>query len=172
MRESYFELEPESSAWSDLRMSELVLRDPDLTPADKLERLIHKRRLLDIQELMFSIEAAEFAASDEYDTQGFASPIDCLRVSCHMTRPAVADRISVGERASELGQSIEAMFAGELGFAHLVVMARTADALGPAFDESQLLTKALENTPGKLHHLCRHYRHAKDAQGSPLRRPS
>jgi hypothetical protein len=42
-------------------------------------------------------------------------------------------------------------------------MARTADAVGTKFNESVLLKKARENSPGKFHHLCRHYRHAVDA---------
>jgi hypothetical protein len=52
----------------------------------------------------------------------------------------------------------------------MVVMARTADALAASstarvFDEKRLLAKALENTVGKFHHICRHLRHAADAKG-------
>ena len=51
---------------------------------------------------------------------------------------------------------------GEIGFAHLKDMARTADAVGSKFDETKLLEKARENSPGKFHYICHHYRHAVD----------
>jgi hypothetical protein len=43
-------------------------------------------------------------------------------------------------------------------------MARTADALETKFKEAPLLEKARENSPGKFHYLCQHYRHAADAE--------
>jgi hypothetical protein len=54
------------------------------------------------------------------------------------------------------------MQAGEIGFAHMVVMSRTAQAVGEAFDENDLIHQAREFTPGRLHHISFHYRHAKD----------
>src|SRR4029077_19436784 len=47
----------------------------------------------------------------------------------------------------------------------MTVMARTANALGDKFKETKLLDKALENSPGKFHHICRHYRHAANRKG-------
>jgi uncharacterized protein DUF222/HNH endonuclease len=52
----------------------------------------------------------------------------------------------------------------EVGFAHLVVMARTADATGDRFDEGKLLPLAKVQTPGKFHCRCLHYRHALDTR--------
>src|SRR5438067_2620802 len=57
------------------------------------------------------------------------------------------------------------MDGGEIGFAHLAVMARTAEAVGKGFDESKLLPLARENSPGKFHYKCLHYRHSVDAKG-------
>jgi hypothetical protein len=62
------------------------------------------------------------------------------------------------------------MAEGKLGFGHMVVMARTADALAASstarvFDENKLLAKAQENSVGKFHHICRHLRHAADPKG-------
>jgi hypothetical protein len=54
---------------------------------------------------------------------------------------------------------------GQVGFAHLTVMVRTADAIGIGFNETALLKKARDNSPGKFHHICRHYRHAADPKG-------
>lgn len=40
---------------------------------------------------------------------------------------------------------------GDIGYAHLKVMARTAESVGPVFDEKKLLKLAKENSPGKFH---------------------
>jgi hypothetical protein len=135
----------------------------DLTPEERRVRLIQKRRVIDLMELSFSREAAEYAATKDYEDQGSVSPIDWIRFNCHMTGPSAADRVAVGELAPQLASSVDALADGEIGFAHLVVMARTADAVGSKFNEAVLLKKARENSPGKFHHICRHYRHAIDA---------
>jgi Domain of unknown function (DUF222) len=71
---------------------------------------------------------------------------------------------------AKLPQTLAAMAEGDIGFGHLTVMARTANALSNsgtarAFDESALLLKARENSVGRFHHLCRHARHAADPKG-------
>ncbi len=136
----------------------------DSTSEDRRERLVRKRHVIDLMELSFAQEAAEFAATDAYEEDGFVSPIDWIRINCHMTSNAAADRVAVGQH-SELEQTVEAMAYGQVGFAHLTVMARTANAVGTGFNEAALLEKARENSPGKFHHICRHYRHAADPKG-------
>jgi hypothetical protein len=128
----------------------------------ELIRLAGERDLIDLR---FSMVAAEFAATDQYDQEGFNSPIDWLRFNCHMTGNAAADRVAVGERIGELPESTDAMVSGRIGFAHMAVMARTANALGTRFTEANLIDKAQENSPGKFHHICRHFRHAADRKG-------
>ena len=129
------------------------------------EELIQLRHQIDLLELAFSRLAAEFAATDEYDEQGSVSAIDWIRIHCHMTSNAAADRVAVGRRMLEMPQSLASLDAGKIGFAHLSVMARTADAVGKAFEESVLLVDAEKTSPGKFFHHCRHYRHAVDAAG-------
>jgi hypothetical protein len=128
----------------------------------ELVRLAGERDLIDLR---FSLLASEYAATDHYDQEGFVSPIDWVRFNCHMTSNAAADRVAVGERLGELTETTDAMVSGQIGFAHMTVMARTANALGDRFKESALLDKAVENSPGKFHHICRHYRHAADRKG-------
>jgi hypothetical protein len=128
----------------------------------ELMRLARERDLIDLR---FSLVASDFAATDHYDKEGYISPIDWIRFNCHMTANAVADRVAVGGRLGELTESTDAMVSGRIGFAHMAVMARTANALGDRFKESALLDKAVENSPGKFHHICRHYRHAADRKG-------
>jgi hypothetical protein len=66
---------------------------------------------------------------------------------------------------AELPESLQALAATRIGYAHLTVMVRTANAVGDRFDESALVAKARESSPGKFFHLCRHHRHAADPEG-------
>jgi hypothetical protein len=52
------------------------------------------------------------------------------------------------------------MHAGEIGYAHMTVMARTAAAVGEAFDEKPLLAKARECSAGKFYYKAQQYRHS------------
>jgi hypothetical protein len=124
------------------------------------ERLIQRRRVIDLQEVAFAREAAEFAAGDAWDEDGSVSAIDWLRFHCHMNAGAAANAIAVGESLEQIPESHQAVVDGEIGFAHLVVMARTAEALGERFDEKLLVEKAKENSPGKFFYICHHARHA------------
>jgi len=135
------------------------------SPNDLLrERLIQHRRAIDLQEIAFAREAAEFAAGDAWDEDGSVSAIDWLRFNCHMNAGAAANSIAVGEMLARLPESHQAVVDGEIGFAHLATMARTAEALGDRFDEKVLVEKAKENSPGKFFYICHHARHAADAK--------
>jgi hypothetical protein len=125
-------------------------------------RLIQLRRQIDRLELEFARLASDFEASDYYDDEGFTTPLNWIRVNCHMNKPFAADRVAVGDCLDQMKDSVQAMQAGEIGFAHLVVLARTAQAVGARFDESKLLKRAREVSPGKFHHHCEHYRHSED----------
>src|SRR6202521_647155 len=135
------------------------------SPNDLLrERLIQHRRAIDLQEIAFAREAAEFAAGDAWDEDGSVSAIDWLRFNCHMNAGAAGNSIAVGEMLERLPESHQAVVDGEIGFAHLATMARTAEALGGRFDERLLVEKAKENSPGKFFYICHHARHAADAK--------
>src|SRR5437764_13287238 len=128
--------------------------------AELASRLLELRQYIDQLELECSQLAAEFNESKHWERQGSNSAIDWMRFHCHMTSNAAADRIAVGERAAQLAASAEAMQAEDIGFAHLRAMARTAAAVGDAFDETQLLQLARDNSAGKFHYKYLHYRHA------------
>ena len=133
------------------------------TPNDlRRESLVLRRRVIDLQEIAFAREAAEFAARDAWDEDGSVSAIDWMRFNCHMTAGAAANAIAVGERLERMPESHQAVVDGEIGFAHLATMARTAEALGDRFDEKVLVEKAKENSPGKFFYICHHARHAAD----------
>jgi hypothetical protein len=133
-----------------------------LTYEERRQRLREKAHVLDMQILSFAQEAAEFAATDAWEEAGATSAIDWIRFNCHLTSTVAADRIAVGELMHRLPESIQALAEGEIGFAHVKDMARTCDAVGSKFDEAKLLEKARENSPGKFHYICHHYRHAAD----------
>src|ERR1700680_4228173 len=118
------------------------------------ERLLQRRRVIDLQEVAFARDAAEFAASDAWDEDGSVTAADWLRFNCHMNAGAAANSIAVGEMLEQLPESDQAVVDGEIGFAHLATIARTAEALGSRFDEKVLVEKAKENSPGKFFYIC------------------
>jgi hypothetical protein len=134
----------------------------ELSDDELAETYIRACRVADQHALFIARLAAEVAKRNKYDDDGFVSPIDWMRFNGHLTSGAAANSVAVGEAMQRMPESIEAMDGGEIGFAHLTVMARTAEALGKRFDESVLIKKARENSPGKFHYICTHYRHAAD----------
>ena len=92
--------------------------------------LIRLRQEIDRLEIEFSKLATAFDETRQWDPEGYNSALDWIRFNCRMTSTGAADRLAVGERLSQLGKSHDAMHAGEIGFAHMTVMARTAAAVG------------------------------------------
>jgi hypothetical protein len=127
--------------------------------------LIRRRQEIDQLELEFSYLAAKFAATDEYDWQGFESPIAWLKANCHLSGGAASARICAGQQVEHLGQSSKALADGEIGFAHFALIARTSAAVGERLDEAKLLGQARKQTIARFHDSCYHARHAADPQG-------
>lgn len=124
--------------------------------------LIDLEQKIALLELEAAQKAAELAA--DYQPDDELSMIEWLRFSCHLTSTAAADRLNVGNRLAQMPESAQAVRNQEIGYAHLKVMARTASAVGPIFDEKKLLPLAKKNSAGKFHYKCLHYRHAVDAE--------
>ena len=127
----------------------------EITPYELGAHLIRLRHGLDLLELRFARDAALFASTDEYESQGSTSPVDWVRHQCGMSGNAAARSIATGEQAESLPASVAALGAGRIGFAHLALLAGTARALaGPAaepqFDERPLLALALEHSVSPL----------------------
>jgi hypothetical protein len=132
--------------------------------------LTRVQRVNDCLTVQSSRASAAFAETEEYDDQGFVSPIHWLRMNCHMTGGAAADRIAVGQQLENIPESHQSLLEGEIGFAHLAHTARTAAAIeetgtNQPFDEMPLLEKARELTVGRFIDFCHHMRHAADPQG-------
>src|SRR5260370_37204475 len=110
----------------------------DAAVGEELIRLCREGDLLDLQ---IAAVAAQFAEGDQWDIDGSNSAIDWMRFNCHMTSNQAADLIAVGKNLHPMPESIQAVGAGKIGYAHTKAMARTANVLGPKFDEGRLLAK-------------------------------
>src|SRR5260370_7663096 len=55
--------------------------------------LIRRRLKINQDELEFSVLAAAYAQTDEYEEQGFDSPISWIKANCHMSGGAAADPV-------------------------------------------------------------------------------
>ena len=141
----------------------MVAHEP--TGEDVARRLIQLRQASDEMELEFSRLAAEFDRTNWWEYEGFNTAADWIRFNCHMNSHAVWSSFAVAASEPELPATIAAMRTGDIGFAHVATMARTAAEVGGAFDEARLLPLAREHSPGKFFHKCIHYRHAVDAAG-------
>jgi hypothetical protein len=128
------------------------------------------QRCADRLGLKLSEGASAFAETDEYDHQGYYSPLHWIRTNCHLTGGAAADRIAVGQQLRSVPESRQSMVEGEIGFAHLAHIARTAAAIEESgtnkpFEEAPLLAKARELNVGRFIDFCHHMRHAADPEG-------
>src|SRR5207302_643891 len=83
--------------------------------------------------------AAELLRGGFLEDEGYNSPTDWLRFNCHLTDKVASDRINVGEHLGEMPMSVDYLRDGEIGYSHLTVMARTAEAVGKRFAERELL---------------------------------
>jgi hypothetical protein len=135
------------------------------TGAEIAEELIRRRLKIDQDELEFSLLAAKFARTDEYDEQGFDGPIAWIKAYCHMSGGAAADRVCAGEQLARLGLSAAAVASGEIGFAHFAHIAKASAAVGERLDEAALVRHARRESVAKFRNTCIHARHAADPRG-------
>jgi hypothetical protein len=127
------------------------------------------RHLIDRLELTFSSRAARFAATNEWDEQGYISPYSWIKNHCRVSGGTAVSAVCVGQTTSGLPLSIDALNDGRIGFAHLALLAQTAEAIrwsstGGSFDEAPLLRRAEKHPIHRFRHDCEHARHAADAQ--------
>ena len=121
--------------------------------------MVRVRRDIDDGKLYFSQLAAAVARFDYWD-DGCSTAIEWITFECKVTRNDAADSIAVGEQLSRMPESIQALHADEIGFAHMPVIARTAKAVGDKFDEKVLLKKARDCSAGKFYYKAQQYRHS------------
>jgi hypothetical protein len=146
----------------------------DLPDDDVTGRLERRQYVIDRLKLDFSKDAARLSAQfgNEETEERLDAPTagEWIRHNCKMTSGAAYDCINVGEQLSRIPQCARAVVAGEIGFAHLSVIARTASALSKkdpesVFNEDDVLARARESSAGRLWHYCMRLRHALDPEG-------
>jgi len=96
-----------------------------------------------------------------------------VRLNCKVGGGAAGQRITVGEHAESISRSIEAMKAGEIGFAHLTQVASLCRTLseskmGPVFDEKPLLEQAKMLNVREFIKACQLARTVADPKGHEL----
>jgi hypothetical protein len=104
---------------------------PATTPAGAVaaEKLIELERQISLLQLEAAKLAAELSQTDYADRHGFNSTGDWMRFNCHLIDRMAWDRIAVGRTLAGMPESHQAMEAGEIGYAHLTIMARTFEAV-------------------------------------------
>ena len=128
-------------------------------------RLKQFATLLNTVELARAQQVAAFETTDQWEVEGYHSPIHYLRDSCKLAGAAATSASAVGQHAAQLPESVAAMRKGEIGFAHLVLMAATAETVAEArpevpFDERPLLRLARTHLVNRFRKDCAHVRHA------------
>jgi len=140
------------------------MQQPVASTQELAQELVFREHQISLLQVEASMLAAELSRSGFLEDEGYNSPTDWLRFNCHLTDKVASDRINVGEHLAELPMSVDYLRDGEIGYSHLTVMARTAEAVGKRFAERELLPLALEFTPGKFYYKTLHYRHSIDSK--------
>jgi len=142
-------------------MLQLVDAELPTTRQEIEHELLRIRGEIEIRELYFSRLAAALQNTDRCeDAESDQTTVDWIRHNCRMTQQAASDRVRIGEKLPVMPRSENCLYTGELGIQHLAVMARTAVAVGDAFDEARLLPLAKKHSPGRFYHESLHYRHS------------
>src|SRR5437879_4835187 len=142
----------------------MILAERLCTDDQVARELIETEHLIGLLQLKASRLAAELSTTKVWDREGYSSAGDWMRFKCHVTNTVAWDRIQIGEELHRMPESEQAVYDGQIGYAHLKVIARTADVVGSAFDESMLLPLAKDTSPGKFYYKSLHFRHSVDAK--------
>ena len=136
-----------------------------LSPEQLEARLRELRRLADQVEAVFAETTAAFEATRAYQDVGARTAASWLRHHLRMSAGEARRRVLVGQRLKDLPQVRAAFLAGQIGLAHVEVLAGAVDDLGlvavRAAEES-LLELARRNDPGDLREAIRTLRHSLD----------
>src|ERR1700730_6292037 len=96
------------------------------------EPLIQIRGIIDRSESVFADGVRRFEKSGEYKADGALSLTDWLRWKCKLSGGAALERVQVARQLDKLPKTEAAFADGNLGYQHVVVMARAAEHVGAA----------------------------------------
>jgi hypothetical protein len=134
------------------------------------EALIQIREAgIDPLEAVFADGVRRFDRSGEYRAEGALSLTEWLRSRCKLSGGAAAERVEVARQLEKLPRTEAAFANGDLGYQHVVVMARAAEHVGAAAvrkEEASLLQVAQTMDPGKFTGVAKNFEHRVDAAGA------
>jgi hypothetical protein len=133
------------------------------------EPLIEIRGVIDRSESVFADGVRRFDKSGEYKADGALSLTDWLRWRCKLSGGAALERVQVARQLGKLPKTEAAFADGNLGYQHVVVMARAAEHVGAAVvrkEEASLLQAAQTMDPGKFTGVAKSFEHRVDAAGA------
>jgi Domain of unknown function (DUF222) len=133
------------------------------------EPLIEIRGIIDRSESVFADGVRRFDKSGEYRADGSLSLTEWLRWKCKLSAGAAAERMEVARQLDKLPKTEAAFANGNLGYEHVVVMARAAQHVGVAAvrkEEASLLHAAQTMDPGKFTGVAKNFEHRVDAAGA------
>ncbi len=150
-------------------LHELQAEDLDAVSADAIgEELQALRRHINECEAEFQRRLHRFDKGEGYSADGALSSRAWLRWKCHLSPTAASDRVQTARRLAMLELTESAFLAGEIGYPHAALIARTAAELGDRWDrqaEEILVTAAKELDPGRLRFATIHLRHCLEPDG-------
>jgi uncharacterized protein DUF222 len=124
---------------------------------------------IDPLEAVFADGVRRFDKSGEYQADGALSIVEWLRASCKLSGGAAAERVGLARQLEKLPQTEAAFASGNLGYQHVVVIARAAEHVGAAAvrqEETSLLQAAQTMDPGRFTAVAKNFEHRVDAAGA------
>src|SRR2546423_1408231 len=124
---------------------------------------------IDSLEAVFAQGVRLFDRSGEFHADGALSIIEWLRQSCRLSGGAAAERVGIARQLEALPQTQAAFASGQLGYQHVVVMARAAEHVGAAAvrkEEASLLQGARTMDPRRFTGAAKNFEHRVDAAGA------
>ena len=161
---------PEPLAAIAAAISRLAALDVERVPSGALgDGLAAMRQDIDALEAQFSRWLFCFDRSRAFAVEGSNSATSWLRSTCRLSGGAAAERVQVARELATLPETKASFDAGEIGYQHAAVIARSAAELGSAsmeIAEPALLQAAERLDPGQLRMLSREMRYRLDPAGA------
>jgi len=130
------------------------------------EPLIEIRGIIDRSESVFADGVRRLDKSGEYRADGALSLTDWLRWKCKLSGGAALERVEIARQLEKLPKTEAAFASGDLGYQHVVLIARAAENVGsgPVQKEEHNLLKAAQTMdPGRFAAVAKGFEHRVDA---------
>src|ERR1700680_1496941 len=130
------------------------------------EPLIEIRGIIDRSDSFFADGVRRLDKSGEYRADGALSLTDWLRWKCKLSGGAALERVEIARQLEKLPKTEAAFASGDLGYQHVVLIARAAENVGsgPVQKEEHNLLKAAQTMdPGRFAAVAKGFEHRVDA---------